>query len=380
MKQDYVGASSQIRTSDLPALVAGAQLFGPAAGVGGQSMLISWITEMLGDRGPVLLVRPESLPSSAACVSLCVAGSAVAMADIPPTGAEFASAIKALENRSGRPMDAVFPLVAAGTVSALAPIAAAAQLRIPLLDVDAMGRVFALFHQTSLALAGLSPSPLAVSGPTGETVVIDAPSAARAEVLLRSAVDLVGGWAAAASYPCTAGELRSCAIPGTVSRLINVGRVLLDSIDADRIIGRLNALTGCRSLGRGRIVEVEHMSRQLDVTAPAHPSSIIIDELTDDGPPGRLFRLELHSEIVAVFADGDLVAAAPDVICLLDADRGRLATLDNAQLGDDVDILMMPAEAIWYSAAGLDLVGPKTFGIPLPHPRARRSGPAVRGR
>ena len=80
---------------------------------------------------------------------------------------------------------------------------------------------------------------------------------------------------------------------------------------------------------------------------------------------------QLRSEIVAVFADGALAAAAPDLICLVDVLRGELCTLDSLEPGDVVDVLVMPADAVWYSAEGLAMVGPASHGIRLDHPRRR---------
>ncbi len=134
------------------------------------------------------------------------------------------------------------------------------------------------------------------------------------------------------------------------------------------LLTRLSVLTGCRRIGRGRIVELEHLSRPTDMTIPAHPSSVI---LTETSGTGRLFRLELRSEIVAVFADGALAAATPDLICLVDVLSGRVASLDSLQPGTVVDIVATPADAAWYSPQGLAMVGPATHGIPLPHPRQR---------
>jgi DUF917 family protein len=298
---------------------------------------------------------------------MCVIGSGAALADLPPSGDEFALAVRELEHFTHRRFGAVYPLAAA-TISALVPLAAASQLDVPLLDADGMGRTFALIHHTSMQLAGLSPTPLVVRGPTGETVTIEVHAPERADALLRPNVDTLGGWAALASYPCTAGDLRRAALPSTVSRLINVGRLLLEPVAADVLVARLAAVTGCRRIGRGRIVELEHLSRPSDVTIPAHPSSVIIDEI---GGQGRLFRLELRSEIVAVFADGALAAAAPDLVCLVDVLRGELFTLDSLEPGDVVDVLVMPADAVWYSTEGLAMVGPASHGIPLDHPRRR---------
>lgn len=361
----YVGAATSITAADVPALYEGAKFYSPA--VADDAGLLAWAVSLLERNGPVVLIRPDAIAPETRCVSLCVIGSGAALADLPPSGDEFALAVREIEQITRRHVGAVYPLAAA-TVSALVPLVAASQLDVPLLDADGMGRTFALIHHTSMHLAGLSPTPLVVRGATGETVSITVPAAARADTLLRSNVDTVGGWAALASYPCTAGELRNAALPGTVSRLVNVGRLLLESVDPDVLVTRLAAVTGCRRVGRGRIVELEHLSRPSDVTIPAHPSTAVIDEI---GGQGRLLRLEMRSEIVAVFADGALAAAAPDLICLLDVLHGELSTLDQLEPGDLVDVLVMPADAVWYSAEGLAMVGPTSHGIPLDHPRRR---------
>ena len=85
----------------------------------------------------------------------------------------------------------------------------------------------------------------------------------------------------------------------------------------------------------------------------------------------RQLRIELRSEIVAVFADGALVAAAPDLLCLLDVSRSELATLDSLEPGDLVDVLVTPADAMWYAPEGMAMVGLESHGIPLELPRRR---------
>jgi len=363
----YVGAAATISADDVPVLFEGAKFYSSAVTEVGYATVLAWTVNVLRRNGPVRLVRPETLPPQTRCVALCSIGSGPAVADLPPAGDEFSGAITELEQLTGAPFGAVYPLAAA-TISALYPLAAASQLGLPLIDADGMGRAFAIVQHTAMRLAGIAPAPLVLRGATGESVAIQLGVPARMDRLLRSNVDTLGGWAALAAYPATAGELRHAALPGTMSRLLNVGRLLLESHDPDVLVARLAAVTGCRRIGRGRIVELEHHSRPSDVTLPAHPSSIVIEEV---GGQDRLLRLELRSEIVAVFADGALVAAAPDLICLLDVLRGELSTLDALRPGDLVDVLVMPADAVWYSAAGLAMVGPASHGIPLDHPRRR---------
>ncbi len=46
-------------------------------------------------------------------MAVCVIGSGAALADLPPTGDEFATAVRELEQLSGRPVGASWPLSAA---------------------------------------------------------------------------------------------------------------------------------------------------------------------------------------------------------------------------------------------------------------------------
>lgn len=363
----YVGAIASIGVEDVQALYEGAKFYSPAVGDAGRASLTSWLAGLLERNGPVPLRRVEAMDPDTPCVSVCVIGSGSALADLPPVGDEFESAIRQIERLSGVRFGAVYPLAAA-TVSALVPVVAASQLGVPLLDADGMGRTYALIHHTAMDLAGVPVTPLVAQGPTGESVLIEVLDAPRADRLLRANVDTLGGWAALAAYPTTAGVLRRAALPGTVSRIVNVGRLLLERMDPDLLITRLGAITGCSRVGRGRIVELEHLSRPSDVTIPAHPSSLVVDET---GGLGRQLRIELRSEIVAVFADGALVAAAPDLLCLLDVSRGELATLDSLEPGALVDVLVTPADAVWYSPEGTRMVGLGSHGIPLDHPRRR---------
>jgi DUF917 family protein len=363
----YLGATTSIGAEDVPALYEGAKFYSPAVGDANRSSLTSWLVGLLERNGPVPLLRVETVDPGTPCVSVCVLGSGSALADLPPAGDEFESAIRQIERLQGVRFGAVYPLAAA-TVSALVPVVAASQLGVPLLDADGMGRTYALIHHTAMHLAGVSPTPLVAQGPTGESVLVEVLAGPRADRLLRANVDTLGGWAALAAYPTTAGVLRRAALPGTMSRIANVGRLLLERIDPDLLISRLSAVTGCRRLGRGRIVETEHLSRPSDVTIPAHPSSLVVDET---GGLGRQLRIELRSEIVAVFANGALIAGAPDLVCLVDVARGALATLDSLEPGDLVDVLVTPADAVWYSTEGMEMVGLSSHGIPLEHPRRR---------
>lgn len=354
-----------ISADDVQALYTGATFYSPAVGDSTGLLVTDWLTGLLHETGPVALLKAESLPPGDWCAAVCVLGSGASMADLPPTGDEFVTAVRALASIVGHPLRAVYPL-AAGTISALVPVIAAAQLGIPLIDCDGMGRAFAQINQTAMFLSGIPVAPAVLAGATGETVTITAPDSARADALCRSALDVLGGWSAFAAYPAPIAVTGRSALRGNVSRLLDVGRLLLQPMDADLLVSRLATLTAARRIGRGRIVDLEHLTRRADLSIPTHPTSVVLDEVS-----GAILRLELRSEIVAVFVDGAMTAAAPDLISLFDVRAGRLAALDSLEIGDLLDVLVTPADAIWYSPTALSMVGPAAHDIPLDHPRRR---------
>src|SRR6185295_12095731 len=141
----YLGAMASIGVEDVPALYEGAKFYSPAVGDAGRSSVTSWLSGLLERNGPVPLLRVESVAPDTPCVSVCVLGSGSAMADLPPAGDEFVAAVRQIERLQRVRFGAIYPLAAA-TISALVAVVTAAQLGVPLLDADGMGRTFALIH------------------------------------------------------------------------------------------------------------------------------------------------------------------------------------------------------------------------------------------
>ncbi|MFD9123220.1 DUF917 domain-containing protein [Kitasatospora sp. NPDC059571] len=353
-----------LSAEDLPAMTAGNQLLCSAMGASGIDGVTLCTGELLRRHGPVPLISIDSLPEDALCASVGAVGGFAPLIELPPFGDEFTLAVRALEDRLGRRLDAVATLNAAGP-NALFPIAAAAALGLPLVDCDGMGRVLPLIHQTTYHLAGLPVTPLAASSQTGDVMVLQTGST-RADRLLRGVVDASGGFMICALYPATAGQLRRAAIAGSTGRLLDVGRLLTAVSGRSALIGGLSRTVGARVLAGGRIVEVGRTDRTVGTRHyPSMPSGIVVQE---PGHNGRTVRLEAQNELLLALIDGAVAAAVPDVLCLVDRQRLRLVGLEQATVGDHVDVLVVPADARWHSAQGLALAGPSAFGFPVRHP------------
>jgi len=198
-------------------------------------------------------------------------------------------------------------------------------------------------------------------GATGERVTIEVGDPRRAEALVRAATEELGGWAASAMYPCTVRELREHGVIGSVSRMITLGEVLQGEGTLVAKYQRLAQSIGSTRIARAQVTHVESSFGASAVVLPARPSSLT---LADDGN-GRVVRLEIQNEILMVLVDGAVTAVVPDIITLIEAERGVVASLDDLRAGDVVDILRTPADDKWYEPAGLALAGPAAFGIPV---------------
>lgn len=293
-------------------------------------------------------------------VSIGFVSQGLLMAEMPPVGDEAVGCLEAISAAVGRGVAAVFPLAAAN-INAVAPLMAALQAGIPVADADPMGRVFPLISQTTLTAAGVGIGPIALMGATGERVTIEVSDARRAEALVRAATEELGGWAMSAMYPCTARELREHGVRGSITRMLDLGDVLGGTGATAAKLQRLSELFGTSRIGRAQVTHVENSFGESEVALPARPSSLT---LRDDAN-GRLVRLEIQNEILLVLVDGAVVAGVPDVITLIDPERGSVVNLDDVRVGDVLDLLRTPADPRWYEPAGLALAGPAAFGIPV---------------
>ncbi|MBW1602013.1 DUF917 domain-containing protein [Streptomyces sp. JJ66] len=358
------GPLRHIAARDVPVLVAGNELLSSGRGAGGLDGLALCVEALLDRHGPVPLMPLDGLSPDARCAAVGAVGGFAPLMELPFGGDEFATAVRVLEDRTGHPLDAVVALNSAGP-NALVPIAAAAALGLPLVDGDGMGRILPLIHQTTYALAGLPVTPLAAVSAAGDSVVLTS-STARAERLLRGLVDAAGGLMTCAMYPATAGQLRHAAIRGSTSRIMRMGELLTTQPRHPAVLAGLSRTVGARLLASGRVVALDLPSPTASAQQyPSMPTSIVVSDPAADGP---VVRLEAQNEILLALIDGAVVAAVPDVVCLLDRQALRPVGVEGVAVGDHVDVLVIPAAPMWHSAAGLALAGPRAFGFPVRHP------------
>ncbi|HWI73618.1 MAG TPA: DUF917 domain-containing protein, partial [Baekduia sp.] len=268
------------------------------------------------------------------------------------SGEEGSSLVAEVEALTGQQVAAIMPFEIGGS-NGVIPLTWAARLRLPYVDADGMGRAFPLMPQMTMNLAGVSSSPCLLTDERLNTLIVRARSVRWTERLLRSTVASFGGAGVAAIYLMTAETARGATVRGSVSKALKIGSTIMAG--GDEPIATLVDELGATELIRGKVVEVER------VTSGGFVRGSAVVEGADGA--GGLLRLEIQNENLVAFQQGRVRACVPDVITVLDAHTGGVIVTERLRYGQRVSVIAFPVDAIWRSAPGLEVAGPRAFGF-----------------
>jgi len=359
----------RLGAEDVDAFLTGLGLLGSGGG-GDPYIYRHALCTALAD-AELVLHDPEEL-GDAPVVPVGMLGGTRMLTEKLPGGQEIPRAVYALTRWTGTQPGALMPFEAAGLNGALAA-SAAAQLGLPLVDADLMGRAMPRMDQVTRAAAGRAVTPFAMAEPGGQTLLVASATPAGLERLARSFVAQSGGWAGSAMVAAPASDASRDACLGTLGRALRLGRAhreLPDKPEPERVAAAL----GGQLLGVGRAVDI---SRQ-------RSSSFGRASITVLGRDGGVLRLEAENEFLLALLDGRPVASCPDLICVLDRRRATPIAVDSLRPGDDLIIVVLPGPDWWRATPErLRHVDPRSFGLgcdavllPAPAPRAPAPLPA----
>lgn len=267
--------------------------------------------------------------------------------------------VRALEEYLGRSFRAVMP-VEIGGGNGLEPFLVAAGMGIPVVDADAMGRAFPEAQMTSFAIHELPMFPLALGDIRDNAVVITrAASWKWMERLSRAICTALGSTAPTCKAPRSGREVKDCAILGSVSRAIALGRTVHTARSAhEDPVAAVLAAEGGRLLFTGKIVDVDRRA-----TAGFLRGKARLEGLKDDS--GKTFEVAFQNEYLIGKLDNRPVVMVPDIICLMDSESGEAVGTETLRYGQRIRVVALPAPDILSSPKGLAIVGPRAFGYDL---------------
>jgi len=231
---------------------------------------------------------------------------------------------------------------------------------LPVVDADCMGRAFPEAQMTSFAIHDLKMYPLTLADVRDNAVVVArAASWKWMERISRKACVEVGSIASTCKAPRTGKEVKECAILGSTTKAMTIGRAVQAARRAHRdpIDAVLEVEAGIRIFA-GKIHDIARRATEGFLRGTATIEGL--DEFR-----GHTFSLAFQNEFAVGWLDGEPRVMTPDLICVLDTVSGDAIGTETLRYGQRVTVIALPAPPILLTPKGLEHVGPRAFGYDL---------------
>ena len=347
----------QITEDVLADIARGAAILG--TGGGGDPYIGRLLaTAALRQYGPVPLCPLAEVPPDAVVLPVAMMGAPTVMVEKLPSADQVGLAARTLAGYLGRELTHI-ACAEAGGVNSLIPVVAAAQLGLPLVDADGMGRAFPELQMVLPTLYGIRATPMAIADEKGNRGVLDTVTNRWAERLARSAAIDMGCSAMISTFAMTGRQAAESLVPGTLSLCAELGRLVRSAREAhtDPVTAVLDRLRG-RRLFHGKVIDVARRT----VTGFARGEATLAG--TDDDS-GTELVLRFQNEHLVAEIDGVVRASVPDLICTLDRESGEAITTEGLRYGQRLTVFAAPADPRWHTPAGIELAGPRYFGYDI---------------
>ncbi|MFD1936864.1 DUF917 domain-containing protein [Nonomuraea mangrovi] len=343
----------QLNEAELPALARGCAVLGTGGG-GAVETAVPSAMQAIRRHGPVPVVRLDELGDDDLIVPLSGIGA-------PTVGHEMLMSLEQpqrlceeIERILGRRPAAIMAAEIGGS-NGVEPVAWAAQVGLPLLDADGMGRAFPEVQMVSMNVAGLPLDLVVMSDVVGNVATLRPVSAVWAERLARAVCVASGASSLLSSYVMTAGQARGGLIEGSVSAAMDIGRSVEGATDP---LAALRDCLGACELIHGKIVDVERR------TGGGFVHGSVVVQGTDSCR-GRMLRVELQNENLLALEDGEILASVPDLITIVDTQTAGAISTEMLRFGQRVSVLAWSCDPLWRTPRGLEIAGPAAFGYDI---------------
>ena len=346
----------KIGISDIEDIALGAALLGAGGGGDpyiGKLLAIGAVKEC----GEVSLIDVDELSDDDVVVPVASVGAPTILTEKGVGSNEFTKLIDMVGSYYGKKITAIMPIEAGG-VNSMLPIAAAARLGLPMVDVDGMGRAFPELQMVTFTIGGVKSTPMALVDEKGNSCIFETITNKWTEELARSVTMSCGGSVSVSLYPMSGKQMKEFGVRGIVTKSERLGRAIRtvkDSGDQTPEEHFLEMTEGYK-LFKGKISDVLRETR-----AGFNFGKAVLDGIGEF--KGHQACVEFQNENLAVVVDGKIMATTPDLICLVDTETFRPVTTDAMKYGKRVMAVGMKCFHLWRTEKGLELAGPRYFGL-----------------
>lgn len=238
------------------------------------------------------------------------------------------------------------------------PIAAAARLGLPLVDCDGMGRAFPELQMVTFTIGGVKATPMALTDEKGNSVIFETVTNKWTEELGRAVTMSCGGSVSISLYVMDGATMKQYAVKNIVTRSQQLGKAIRTVKDHADLLPEeafLQASEGLK-LFKGKISDVLR-----ETNGSFNLGHIILDGISEYR--GQRAEVTFQNENLSAVVNGEILATVPDLICLVDTETYTPVTTEALKYGKRVLIVGLQCYPMWRTPAGLELVGPRYFGI-----------------
>lgn len=354
---------------DVERIAIGAGILG--TGGGGNPFRGMIRAQMQIDIGNTLtVVGLDELPDDALVVPMGGMGAPTIGLEKIGRGDEGKVAVEAIRDYLGVEVAGTVPIEIGGGNS-FAPMIAAAQLGLPTVDADGMGRAFPETSMISYYFDGHAPSPIVMIDSQHQKLIIEnVPDTRSLERISRAACVQLGGSAMVADEPISMRRLRETCIPNTLTYAHRLGDAVLSAqAEGSDPVRAVCDVSEGEVLFAGKIVDVDRRFER-----GYNFGRLTLDGLNQYSSSNA--TIDLQNEFLICHVDGEIRAIVPDLITLVDSERGTPITTEVLRYGLRATVIGIPAPAELTTEQAMQFVGPQAFGYDLPYVPFRQATPA----
>ncbi|CAJ2501628.1 Uu.00g044810.m01.CDS01 [Anthostomella pinea] len=387
-----------VNETDLSWISIGCYILGTGGGGSPYSSMVR-LREMLRKGAVVRVVSPDDLPDDAAVG--CGGGAGSPTVGIEKLGGdEMLHAQEELYKICDKPATHMIAIeIGGGNGLQSMIIGASTNMDLPAVDGDWMGRAYPTKWQTTpVVFNERSPiwSPISMADGNGNVVIMPkVTSDFQVERVLRAALSQMGSHTGCADAPVTGAECRRWAVEHTISQSWRIGRAVakarrsnrVDNV-AETILDECGGPDAGKVLWKGKIVGVERTLRMGHIYGECIiEGADVVDDIGAKSPPATgnsksaaqfqgLIKIPFKNENIAAIKisrsvvdgevkekEGEVLGLVPDLITVIDTQNGEAIGTPEYRYGLLVIVLGITASDRWTSERGIEIGGPKSFGM-----------------
>lgn len=346
-----------LSVDDVEHIALGAGVLG--TGGGGNPYLGKLVVQgAIRDGAVITIIPPDAVGDDDLLIAVSGMGAPTVSIEKLSRGNEATVAFRAIEAHLGERARAVV-CGEIGGGNSMTPLEVAAQVGLPVIDADPMGRAFPELQMDTFNIGGVSTTPAGLADEKGNVLILARTQDPLWTERLGRVVTVAMGGSAGLAMPVVRGrQLKEAGIWGSYTLAHRIGvavrRARREKIRPEAALAPL----GARLLFRGKIVDVRR-----ETTGGFARGMAILQGIVDDS--GSTLRVAIQNENLVAWRDDRVVITVPDLICILDDDSGEPIGTEVLRYGLRVCVLAFAADPKLTTAAGLAVVGPRAFGYGL---------------